>query len=65
MLENNVSGLFSDLWALGCIIYELCTGYKMFKGSRNHDVFTKILNQDVDYSIVNDKDAKDLIQKLC
>ena len=26
MLENNESGLFTDLWALGCIVYELCSG---------------------------------------
>ena len=37
MLENNLSGLFSDLWALGCIIYELSSGYRMFQGARNQD----------------------------
>ena len=26
MLEHSKSGLFSDLWALGCIIYELTSG---------------------------------------
>ena len=35
MLESNQSGLYSDLWALGCIIYELSTGKKMFAGKNN------------------------------
>lgn len=26
MLRSNQSGLYSDLWALGCIIFELCAG---------------------------------------
>lgn len=39
MLESNQSGLYSDLWALGCIIYELSTGKKMFAGKNNQAVF--------------------------
>jgi NIMA (never in mitosis gene a)-related kinase len=65
MLESSISGLFSDLWALGCIIYELCSGYKMFQGARNQDVFSKILTNEVNYSHIRDKTAVDLIQQLC
>ena len=65
MLESNLSGLFSDLWALGCIIYELSSGHKMFHGARNQDVFTKILTSEVNYARVQDKTAVSLIQQLC
>jgi len=47
MLETNQSGLFSDLWALGVIIYEMSCGTKMFKGKNNKDIFDKILKYDV------------------
>jgi serine/threonine protein kinase len=35
MLEHNLAGLFTDLWALGCIMYELSSGKKMFHGKNN------------------------------
>jgi NIMA (never in mitosis gene a)-related kinase 2 len=35
MLKKNKSGLYSDLWALGCILYEICSGRKMFMGKIN------------------------------
>jgi len=65
MLKKNQSGLYSDLWALGCIIYEICSGRKMFMGKINQEVFNKILANEVNYSAVNDEDAADLIQSLC
>ena len=65
MLESNQSGLYSDLWALGCIIYELSSGLKMFKGNQNHEVFNKILSHNIDFGAIHDEDALDLIKRLC
>jgi serine/threonine protein kinase len=64
MLELNQSGLFSDLWALGVIIYEMGCGQKMFKGKNNKDIFDKILKKDVFYPWCLDPDMIDLIEKL-
>jgi serine/threonine protein kinase len=64
MLESNQSGLYTDLWALGCIIYEMACGNKMFRGKNNQEVFNKILDQDYEFPSSMDKDAVDLIQKL-
>jgi serine/threonine protein kinase len=65
MLENNDSGLFSDLWALGCIIFEMCTGQKMFVGRNNQDVFNKILKNEIDFLDGIEPDAEKLILQLC
>jgi serine/threonine protein kinase len=40
--ENNQAGLFTDLWALGCIIYEMATGIQMFRGKTKASVYDKI-----------------------
>lgn len=44
MIRENKSGLFTDLWALGCIIYEISCGKKMFNGKNNKEIFDKILD---------------------
>ena len=43
MLRDNQSGLFTDLWALGCILYELCTGETMFSGKTLNAIYNKII----------------------
>ena len=64
MLESNQSGFFSDLWALGVIIYEMSTGQKMFRGKNNKDIFDKILKQEFKFPGHIDRETKDIIQKL-
>ena len=34
MLEANMAGRFTDLWALGCIIYQFHVGETPFHGKR-------------------------------
>lgn len=64
MIENNQSGLFTDLWTLGVILYEMDTGMKMFRAKNNMQVFDKILKNDVYWPESMDSDIKDLIKKL-
>lgn len=61
MLEHNQAGLFTDLWALGCIMYELSSGLQMFRGKTNQQVYTKILEYEIEFPKTMDKDLVDLI----
>lgn len=65
MLESNLSGFYTDLWALGTIIYEMATGVKMFKAKNNREIFDKILKHEIYYPEDMDKDCIDLIERLC
>jgi serine/threonine protein kinase len=49
MLLNNTSGPFSDLWALGVIIYEMITGEVPWKGNTSPVIFNEILSRDISF----------------
>ena len=38
----------TDIWMLGCLLYELCALHKPFEGESLHSVMNKILNQECD-----------------
>lgn len=66
LLEQNICEAPSDLWALGCIIYQMYYLETPFKAGHEMQVFEKIKN--VEFSFPpNDnitEEAKDLIRKL-
>eukprot|EP00347_Sterkiella_histriomuscorum_P007241 403349719 len=64
MLEYNHSGHFSDLWSLGCIIYQLLTGVTPFHGKNHDEVFHNILERKIKFPLSMERDAVDLIDKL-
>ncbi|EFA00152.1 3-phosphoinositide-dependent protein kinase 1 [Tribolium castaneum] len=64
ILNDDESTCASDLWALGCIIYQMLTGQMPFRGPSEYLIFQKILKLDYEFPQGFDKVAKDLIEKF-
>eukprot|EP01017_Pseudomicrothorax_dubius_P028143 TRINITY_DN3324_c0_g1_i2.p1 TRINITY_DN3324_c0_g1~~TRINITY_DN3324_c0_g1_i2.p1 ORF type:complete len:451 (+),score=91.98 TRINITY_DN3324_c0_g1_i2:112-1464(+) len=64
MLERSETGTASDLWALGCVVYEILVGYTPFVAPNEFEIFDNILSGTIRFPNDMDQDAKDLILKL-
>ncbi|VDI81121.1 3-phosphoinositide-dependent protein kinase 1-like isoform X2 [Mytilus galloprovincialis] len=54
----------SDLWALGCIIYQLLSGLPPFRGGHEFQIFQKIQKLEYEFPDGFDPLARDLVEKL-
>lgn len=54
----------SDLWSLGCVIYQLLTDKHCFTGSHEYDIFQKVLSLSYSFPDLFPTNAKDLITRL-
>ncbi len=64
MLNENRSGPPTDLWALGCIIYQLRVGYVPFNGQFDYEVFQKITDRQLQFPNDLEPEAIDIIDAL-
>lgn len=64
VLKNEKATKATDLWALGCIIYQLLTGDHPFKGDSEYLIFKKILSKELEIPSNIPEVAKDLVENL-
>ncbi|XP_064600441.1 3-phosphoinositide-dependent protein kinase 1-like [Liolophura sinensis] len=54
----------TDLWALGCIIYQLLSGLPPFRGGHEYQIFQKITKLEYEFPEGFGDTARDLVEKL-
>ncbi|KAI6173107.1 6H3K-A Chain A, Introduction of a methyl group curbs metabolism of pyrido [Aphelenchoides besseyi] len=62
-LRDRVASKASDVWALGCTLYWILTGMKIWKEARI-DLRKTIITKQVDISAITDVDANMLLEKI-
>ncbi|TGZ81745.1 Pkinase-domain-containing protein [Ascodesmis nigricans] len=64
LLNDKATCKASDLWAFGCIVFQLLAGRPPFKAGNEYQTFQKIVNLEYEFPKGFPPVAKDLIQKL-
>jgi 3-phosphoinositide dependent protein kinase-1 len=63
LLTHKSAGKPSDLWAFGCIIYQLFAGRPPFKAGSEYLTFQKIVNLEYDFPPGFPTSARDLVER--
>ncbi|KAF9233511.1 kinase-like protein [Melanogaster broomeanus] len=64
LLERNESSKSSDLWSLGCIVFQMIAGKFAFQGLSDYLTWQKIKSLDYTFPDGFDEDAKDFVSQL-
>lgn len=64
VLQNGPITPSADLWALGCIIYQMMAGLPPFRGSNEFLIFKEIIACNPEFPQGFDEQAEDLVRKL-
>ncbi|KAF3935873.1 Phototropin-2 [Dactylellina cionopaga] len=64
LLTDKAACKGSDLWAFGCIIFQLLAGRPPFKAGNEYQTFQKIVNLEYQFPPTFPKVARDLVERL-
>ncbi|KAI5821240.1 kinase-like domain-containing protein [Pyronema omphalodes] len=64
LLTDKAACKASDLWAFGCIVFQLLTGRPPFKAGNEYMTFQKIVNLEYEFPKGFPPAAKDLVERL-
>lgn len=64
VLKGQATSRFTDLWALGCIIYQMISGLPPFRAATDYLIFQKVLKLEMSFPEGFDKHGQDLVQSL-
>lgn len=63
LLQHNECGFETDVWALGCILYQFFHGLPPFKAATEYLTFEKIINVDYSYRNVVPPGVKEIVDQ--
>lgn len=64
VLRNEHAGTPSDLWAFGCILFQMIAGRPPFRGATEYLTFQKVLARECEFPDDFDATARDLCESL-
>ncbi|KAG1666174.1 hypothetical protein FOA52_012021 [Chlamydomonas sp. UWO 241] len=64
VLQNTPLSYPADLWALGCIVFQMLTGSPPFKAGSEYLTFQKVTDRDFAFPDGFPDDARDLVDRL-
>lgn len=64
ILRNEHASFASDIWAYGCILYQMLAGMPPFRGATEYLTFQQVLKAEFEFPEKFDEQAKDLVQQM-
>ncbi|KAJ2800441.1 serine/threonine protein kinase, partial [Coemansia helicoidea] len=64
LLTDKAADRNSDLWAVGCVAYQLLTGRPPFKGTNEYQTFQKVLKLNYTFPADMPPHARDLVERI-
>ena len=64
LLNDDKISTSSDMWALGCVVYQMLVGRPPFTGTTDYSIFVQIRENKVAFPDFVSADARDLIKQL-